>query len=93
MNGIQYVYDANRNLTQKGCLYLKYDAENWLVKVNQGSQYVARMAYDGDGKRVKRVDAYGTVHYVGPHYERNVGNGHQALLGPDGALPAADRGA
>ncbi len=54
---------------------LKYDAENRLVKISQGTAYVIRMAYDGDGKRAKRVDNNGTIHYAGPHYERNVGTG------------------
>ena len=47
-----------------------------MVKVSDGAGgYIARMAYDGDGLRAKRVDNCGTVHYIGPHYERNVGNG------------------
>ncbi len=33
------------------------------------------MAFDGDGRRVKRVDNNGTIHYAGSHYERNVGTG------------------
>ncbi|MBI4320925.1 MAG: RHS repeat protein [Chloroflexi bacterium] len=74
-----YDYDANGNMIRRGTgQYLKYDAENRVVKVSSdsgGGQYVARFSYDGDGKRVKRVDNYGTVHYVGPHYERNVGTG------------------
>src|SRR5207249_2693679 len=35
---------------------------------------VARFAYDGDGVRRKRLDANGTIHYLG-RYESNRGNG------------------
>ena len=71
-------YDDNGNVTRRGSLYLKYNPENQMVKAasdSNGSVYVARFACDGDGKRAKRVDNYGTVHYVGAHYERNVGTG------------------
>ncbi len=57
---------------------LRHDAENRLVKMTSDSNgyvYIARMAYDGDGRRAKRVDNFGTIHYAGPHYERNVGTG------------------
>jgi len=60
-----------------------------------------RIAYDGDGRRAKRVDTYGTVHYIGPHYERNVGTGqdttdtvtkhYYAQLGPYRRLIAVSR--
>ncbi|MCL4458350.1 MAG: hypothetical protein M1136_08265 [Chloroflexi bacterium] len=76
--GVGYSYDGNGNMVRSGNWYLKYDAENRLVKVSgdaAGYQFVARFAYDGDGARVKRVDDYGTIHYVGRHYQRNVGNG------------------
>ncbi len=71
-------YDDNGNMTRRGSLYLKYNPENQMAKASSdsgGSVYVARFACDGDGKRAKRVDNYGTVHYVQPHYERNVGTG------------------
>ena len=38
---------------------------------------VCRYAYDGEGNRTKRLDANGTVHYVGD-YERNLGVGAPA---------------
>ena len=104
--GETYEYDANGNMTRRNTgQYFKYDAENRPVKVSAdsgGTQYVARFAYDGDGKRVKRVDSYGTIHYVGPHYERNVGNGvetaevvskyYYAQLGPYRRLVAVRKG-
>ena len=78
-NNVAYDYDANGNMIQHGSAqFLKFDAENRLVKMTSDSNgyvYIARMAYDGDGKRAKRVDNYGTMHYAGPHYERNVGTG------------------
>ncbi len=77
-NGDSCDYDDNGNVTRRGTLYLKYNPENRMVKASSdsgGSVYVARFACDGDGKRAKRVDNYGTVHYVGAHYERNVGTG------------------
>jgi len=74
-----YVYDNNGNMTQRGTgQYIKYDAENRPVKVSSdvgGAVYIARFAIDGDGRRAKRVDALGSIHYVRPHYERNVGTG------------------
>ena len=71
-------YDDNGNMTRRGSLYLKYNAENRMAKASSdsgGSVYIGRFAHDGDGRRVKRVDNYGTIHYMGPHYERNVGTG------------------
>jgi RHS repeat-associated protein len=101
VNGVPYTYDKNGNLTSRSGVDYRYDPENRLVKVSQGAQYVARFAYDGDGKRVKRVDNYGTIHYIGPHYERNVGNGqdttevitklYYAQLGPYRRLIAVNR--
>ncbi len=77
-NGVAYAYDANGNMIGRGTTQtLKFD-ENRLVKVSSDSNgyvYIARMAYDGDGRRAKRVDNFGTIHYAGPHYERNVGTG------------------
>ncbi len=71
-------YDTNGNMTRRGSLYLKYNPEDQMVKASTdsgGLSYVARFGLDGDGRRVKRVDNYGTIHYAGPHYERNVGTG------------------
>jgi len=97
-----YTYDANGNLIARSGLALKYDAENRLVKISNASGYVARFIYDGDGKRVKRVDNAGTVIHIGPHYERNVGTGadttdtvtkmYWAQLGPIRRLIAVRKG-
>ena len=102
VDGNQQTYDANGNLIARSGLALKYDAENRLVKVSNASGYVARFIYDGDGRRVKRVDNAGTVIYIGPHYERNVGTGadttdtvtkmYWAQLGPIRRLIAVRKG-
>jgi YD repeat-containing protein len=57
---VPYTYDKNGNLTSRSGVDYRYDPENRLVKVSQGSQYVAPSAYDEDGQRVKRVGA--TMH-------------------------------
>jgi len=75
VDGNQQTYDTNGNLIARSGLSLKYDAENRLVRVTKAAGYVARFIYDGEGKRVKRVDNAGTVICIGPHYERNVGTG------------------
>jgi len=74
-----------------------------LVKVTQGSAYVAHFVCDWDGQRRKRVANYGTVIHAGPHYERNVGTGadtsdvttklYWAQLGPFRRLIAVRKGA
>lgn len=46
-----------------------------MVKATDNGAVKARFAYNGDGKRAKRVDANGTIHYAGSHYEVNKGNG------------------
>jgi RHS repeat-associated protein len=73
-NGTAYSYDANGSMTARGGQSLSYDPERRPVRLAQGGQTVWRAAYDGDGVRRKRLDANGTVHYLGA-YERNVGNG------------------
>ncbi len=44
------------------------------MRVDENGVTQWRATYDGDGSRRKRLDAKGTIHYVGP-YERSVGNG------------------
>ncbi|MBI4320630.1 MAG: hypothetical protein HY675_19235 [Chloroflexi bacterium] len=74
-NGVGYGYDSNGNMISAGGWAYSYDKENRMAKAALSGALKARFAYDGDGKRGKRVDDYGTIHYVGPHYERNVGTG------------------
>jgi RHS repeat-associated protein len=82
-----YGYDANGAMTTRnaaeGSQALKYDPQRRPVRVHLATGAaeapVWRAAYGGDGARRKRLDAAGTVHYVGPHYERNVGTGSVVL--------------
>jgi hypothetical protein len=70
---------VTRNAAQ-GNQTIKYDPECRPVRVTVSGQNdpQARFAYDGSSGRRKRLDTFGTVHYVGT-YERNVGNGADTL--------------
>jgi hypothetical protein len=73
-NGVttNFTYDANGNMTQKtrGIEWWKYyyDYENRLIKVEyfDGSQttVLGEYYYDGDGKRIKKVEASQTTIYI-----------------------------
>ena len=73
-NGVttNFTYDANGNMTQKtkGIEWWKYyyDFENRLTKVEyfDGSQTIilGQYYYDGDGKRIKKVEASQTTIYI-----------------------------
>lgn len=67
-----YGYDANGNMTTRPYLTLQYNPENRLVKVSTGGT-ISRYTYDGDGRRTKRLDVNGTIHYPGAHVEANLG--------------------
>jgi 16S rRNA (guanine(966)-N(2))-methyltransferase RsmD len=62
-----HAYDANGNMTTRGAQTLTWDVENRLTAVTGG----AGMAYDGDGRRVKKTEAGETVHYPHRYYEKN----------------------
>jgi RHS repeat-associated protein len=74
-------YDANGNMTcrlEDGAAYLQsWNAENRLSSVAIGGQ-TTTFIYDGDGNRVKKVDASGTTVYVGNLFEVQI-------LAPSGA--------
>jgi RHS repeat-associated protein len=74
-NGTSYAYDNNGNMITAGNWSYVYDKEDRMVRAVLSGIVQARFTYDGDGKRAKRLDVNGTIHYVGGHYERNVGNG------------------
>ena len=74
MNGVSYAYDANGSMLARNSLAVAYDARRLPIRVDDGGATTCRFAYDGDGVRRKRVDASGTVHYVGD-YEHNLGDG------------------
>lgn len=55
-----YSYDSNGNITSNGEHTFDYDYENRLISVDSGAiQYI----YDGDGYRVKKINAGGTTIY------------------------------
>ena len=64
--------DANGNMVTRRGQTIQYDPTNRPVKVTVGST-ISRYTYDGDGKRTNRLDANGTIHYPGPHLDRNLG--------------------
>jgi RHS repeat-associated protein len=57
-----YVYDSAGNVTGGGTHTYSYDAENRLVSVDGGS--TAQYAYDFRGRRVKKIVAGATTHYI-----------------------------
>ncbi|MBV8893440.1 MAG: RHS repeat-associated core domain-containing protein, partial [Acidobacteria bacterium] len=73
-NDVGYAYDANGSMLVRGSQGVAYDARRLPLRVDDGGVTTARFAYDGDGVRRKRVDASGTVHYVGG-YEHHLGDG------------------
>lgn len=76
-NGTAYAYDPNGNMTSRGGRTMQYDARNRLTKVTNGATE-SRFTCDADDRRTKRLDASGTIHYVGA-FERNVGKGDGAV--------------
>jgi YD repeat-containing protein len=64
VNGtISYSYDAAGNLTQEGGTTYTYDAASRLKEVGSGGQNT--YGYDGDGMRVRKVEAGGApLYYV-----------------------------
>jgi RHS repeat-associated protein len=59
---VGYIYDAAGNATFDGVHSYTYDAENRLVSVDAGS--TAKYYYDFQNRRVNKVSAVGTTHYV-----------------------------
>jgi RHS repeat-associated protein len=59
---VGYIYDAAGNVTFDGVHSYTYDAENRLVSVDNGIN--AKYYYDFGNRRVKKVTAAGTTHYV-----------------------------
>ena len=76
LGGVQkFWYDANGNMTTRveGVTYNQaWDAENRLTSVTGNG--TTTFTYDGDGARVKKVDATGTTAYVGAIEE--IGRAH-----------------
>ncbi|MBU1749716.1 MAG: hypothetical protein KKA73_18690, partial [Chloroflexi bacterium] len=72
--GGSFGYDANGNMTSRReatgqpTYSQVFDAENRVSQVS-GNGQTTTFTYDGDGARVKKVDASGTTIYVGNYYE------------------------
>ncbi|MBI2939400.1 MAG: RHS repeat protein, partial [Chloroflexi bacterium] len=49
---------------------VRYDPRGRPVLLGNPARPILRLAYDGTGKLVKRLDDRGTVHLIGDHYER-----------------------
>src|SRR5262249_13102819 len=59
---LNYTYDANGNLTNDGVHSYTYDAENRLVKVDNGT--TAQYWYDHENRRIKTTVGSTSKHYV-----------------------------
>ncbi|MBS1809953.1 MAG: hypothetical protein JST84_17465 [Acidobacteria bacterium] len=57
-----YAWDAAGNMTGEGATTFQYDAAGRMVSVNSGTG--GSYGFDGDGKRVKKIEGGGTVYYV-----------------------------
>ncbi len=73
VGGYSYSYDANGNMLTRsewsGSHTQGWDVENHLTSDTNGANSVT-FTYDGDGKRVKKVESSGvTTAYVGNYYE------------------------
>ena len=66
-----YTYDANGNMTARGSQTMTWDTENRVSQVTWGGN-TTTMTYDGDGRRVKKVEAGVTTVYPNALYEKNV---------------------
>jgi hypothetical protein len=50
--------------------------ENLLASVSQNGTTIAQFVYDGDGNRVKKLEAGDNVTYVNQYYEKNLTTGN-----------------
>ncbi|MBN1189186.1 MAG: hypothetical protein JXA46_05480 [Dehalococcoidales bacterium] len=70
-----YVYDDNGNMTTRGTVSgnqtLTWDAENRPISVSYNGTS-ASFVYDGDGKRVKKVEDGVTTLYLNQYFEVNI---------------------
>ena len=84
-----YAYDNNGNRTaDPSGLGFNYDAENHLLSLTSGSTTVFQNVYDGDGKRVVRLDRSGqSTHFIGEWYEYNVTMGIATAYYPFNGRP------
>jgi RHS repeat-associated protein len=73
---LTYTYDANGNLIQGDGKIFEYNDANRLVRVRHGDAngpIIAQYFYDYQGQRIKKIENGVTMHYIGKHYETQVG--------------------
>jgi RHS repeat-associated protein len=73
-----YTYDGNGNMTGDGVRTYSYDAANRLVEVKEGTDVIASVDYDADGRRTRMTTASGTIRF---HYD---GTSTRVLYETDG---------
>jgi RHS repeat-associated protein len=61
-----YTYDRNGNVVSNATLSFDYDEENRIIRVYKDGAVIARYAYDGQGRRVKKVVGNKSLYY---HYD------------------------
>jgi RHS repeat-associated protein len=69
-----YAYDANGNMITRGSQTLTWDVENRPVSVTSGNA-TSTFVYDGDGRRVKKIENGETILYINQYYEKNLTTG------------------
>jgi RHS repeat-associated protein len=67
----QYDYDANGNMITRGGQTIIWDVENRPVEISD-NETVNTFTYDGDGKRIKKIENGETILYVNRYYEVNL---------------------
>ena len=66
-SNINYLCDADGNMTTRASQTITWDVENHPLTVTGGASFV----YDGDGNRVKKVEGGQTTVYPNQYYEKN----------------------
>ena len=66
---IDYVYDANGNMTMRGTEVLTYDYDNRLTRVTEAGTTKGIYQYDATGQRVKKTAGNQTIYYLGKDVE------------------------
>jgi RHS repeat-associated protein len=72
LNGSDYSYDSNGNMTKNGSSSYTYDQENYLVNVSTGNVIIAEYKYDDSGRKYKTIkhgNLENTTLYLSDQYE------------------------
>lgn len=76
MDTLTLSYDLNGNLiarqTHAGTTVYHYDFENNLIEEQTPTGETTAYAYDGQGRRIKRIKNTGTTHYIWEHRLSNI---------------------